>query len=87
MTNEELLAAIRLIVKEELARQNSVTATTDETIVEGPDEFGRVKFAGTEKVREGVWVLSILTLRQALAGKIAPLTMKQLASLMMNALS
>jgi hypothetical protein len=84
MTNEELLVAIRQIVREELANTRPNSIEPDDLIIAGPDENARVKFAGTDREKEGVWVISILTLRQSLAGKIPPLTMQQLASIMMN---
>lgn len=82
MTNEELLAAIRAIIKEELILMN--TAPSDDEIVEGPDEDGRVKFLGTERENPAVKVLSVLTVKKAASGEIAPLTEKQMATLMMN---
>lgn len=82
MTNEELLAAIRQIIKEELA--NSQAIEPDDLIVEGPDKWGRVKFKGTKEVNDNVKILSVLTVRQAVEGRIAPLTEEQLACLMMN---
>lgn len=87
MTNEELLAAIRLIVREELAGLGgggSGGLVPDDEIVDGPDEDGRVKFAATKKVNKNVKVLSVLTVKQAAAGRIPALSERQLATLMMN---
>lgn len=84
MTNEELLAAIRLIVREELANVVPHEVEPDDLIVEGPDEDGRVKFKVTEEANPAVSILSHLTVLQAKAGRIAPLNMKQLATIMMN---
>jgi hypothetical protein len=83
MTNEELLAAIRAIVREELA---TASAHKDELdlITAGPDENGRVRFLGTQKVNANCWIFSVLTVRQAVAGLIPELTEQQLAGIMMN---
>lgn len=80
--NAQDLAAIRQLVKEELAI--SRTADPEDFITAGPDEDGRVRFLGTEQVNKNCLVLSVLTVRQAAEGRIPALNEKQLATLMMN---
>lgn len=82
MTNEELLAAIRQIVKEEVANVRAIEPL--DLVVYGPDEHGRVMFYGTEEVNPTVKILTHLTIKQAAAGTIPPLTKKQLYTIMMN---
>lgn len=91
MTNEEILQELSDI-RAELDRLQSLIIAQPvpapgpgsiiekgDDILEGPNEFGAVKFRAVEKFKPGTWVLCPLTITKA-----APLTDQQKYSIVMN---